>query len=334
MTIPNLRSLLSTVTITVLLFSAAASAQRGVPEGPVDGHILFGDLKIEAGQTGTRLPLSFVVVLYSAAGLVIDRQTIANNGRYRFMKIPNGDYEMVVEAESNELVRIPFLLNEGRFTEIRKDLVLEWKDTFRNAAAAPPVDRYPRSSETGALMEQALAAVAGKDYEGGAALLKQVVQADPKDFEAWSELGTTLFMKGDHGEAEKAYRRALENRPGYPVALLNLGKLQVAQKKYDAAVETLARMVGVYPDSADAHLLLGEAYLQTKKGSRAKEHFERAITLDPAGKAEAHLRLAALYNAAGYKNLAAAEYEKFLSRRPDYPDRPKLEKYIKDNKGP
>ncbi|MFH1574657.1 MAG: tetratricopeptide repeat protein, partial [Acidobacteriota bacterium] len=235
MTIPNLRSLLSALAFTVLLLSAAAFAQRGVPEGPVDGHILFGDLKIEARQANTQLPLSFIVVLYNSAGLVIDRQTIGNNGRYRFMKIPNGDYEMVVEAESSELVRIPFLLNEGRFTEIRKDLVLEWEDTFAEAAAAPPIDRHPRSSETGALMEQALAASARKDYEGGAALLKQVVQADPKDFEAWSELGTALFMKGDHGEAEKAYRRALENRPGYPVALLNLGKLQVAQKKYDDA---------------------------------------------------------------------------------------------------
>jgi hypothetical protein len=48
--------------------------------------------------------------------------------------------------------------------------------------------------------------------------------------------------------------------------------------------------------------------------------------------AEVHLRLAALYNAAGIKDKAAAEYEEFLKKRPKYADRKKLEQYIVDNK--
>jgi hypothetical protein len=39
-----------------------------------------------------------------------------------------------------------------------------------------------------------------------------------------------------------------------------------------------------------------------------------------------HARLAALYDR------AAAEYELFLAAKPDYPDRKKLEQYIKENK--
>jgi len=39
-----------------------------------------------------------------------------------------------------------------------------------------------------------------------------------------------------------------------------------------------------------------------------------AIKLDPAGMAEAHLRLAALYNARDMKDKAAAEYEAFLNQ--------------------
>ena len=57
-----------------------------------------------------------------------------------------------------------------------------------------------------------------------------------------------------------------------------------------------------------------------------------AIKLDPLGMADAHLRLATLYNAAGMKDKAAAEYEAFLKKRPDYPDRKKLEQYIAENK--
>jgi len=48
--------------------------------------------------------------------------------------------------------------------------------------------------------------------------------------------------------------------------------------------------------------------------------------------ADAHLRLAALYNGAGLKEKAAAEYEKFLKKKPEYTDRKKLELYISQNK--
>ncbi len=57
-----------------------------------------------------------------------------------------------------------------------------------------------------------------------------------------------------------------------------------------------------------------------------------AIRLDPVGKAEAHLRLAALYNAARMRDKAAAEYEQFLAKKPDYPEKKALEQYIRENK--
>jgi Tfp pilus assembly protein PilF len=72
--------------------------------------------------------------------------------------------------------------------------------------------------------------------------------------------------------------------------------------------------------------------LQIKNGSNAVVYLYEAIKLDPIGKADAHLRLAALYNGAGLKDKAAAEYEQFLQKKPDYPDRRKLELYISQNK--
>jgi tetratricopeptide (TPR) repeat protein len=303
------------------------------PQFPAADHILFGDLKIQA-KAEDRLPLSFVIVLYNNSGLVHDRQTIANNGRYRFLKVPNGDWELVVEADSMELVRVPFLLIENQSGDVRKDLELEWKSgpSQPGAGAVSAKDFYTRNPANAPLMEQATAAIGKKDYAAAIAALKQVVEADPKDFEAWTELGTAQFMQGSHGDAEQSYRRALGERTAYPVALLNLGKLQYSDKKYDAAIQTLSQLVAAQPDSAEGHRFLGEAYLRAKKGSKAVPELEAAVRLDPAGQAEAHLSLASLYDAAGYKNLAAAEYEKFLARKPDYRDRQKLEKYIQNNK--
>jgi tetratricopeptide (TPR) repeat protein len=114
--------------------------------------------------------------------------------------------------------------------------------------------------------------------------------------------------------------------------LLNLGKLRVSQKNFDAAIEILDRAVQSEPRSADANYLLGDAYLQVKKGSKAVVYLNEAIKLDPIGNAEAHLRLAALYNGAGLKDRAANEYEQFLTKKPDYPERKRLEQYIVENK--
>jgi tetratricopeptide (TPR) repeat protein len=116
------------------------------------------------------------------------------------------------------------------------------------------------------------------------------------------------------------------------LALINLGRLRLALKNYDGAIQVLSRALIVRPDSADVYFLLGEASLQVKKGSAAVAAFSEALKLDPQGMAHAHLRLATLYNAAGMKDKAAAEYEQFLKKRPDYADRKKLEQYISANK--
>ena len=68
-----------------------------------------------------------------------------------------------------------------------------------------------------------------------------------------------------------------------------------------------------------------------KKGSKAIPYLNEAGKL---GRIEAHLDLGWLYNAAGLKEKAVAEYEEVLRKKPDYPDRKKLEQYISENKKP
>jgi tetratricopeptide (TPR) repeat protein len=116
--------------------------------------------------------------------------------------------------------------------------------------------------------------------------------------------------------------------------MLNLGKLRLAQKNHDGAIDILSRAVETNQKSPDANYLLGEAYLGARKGSKAVGYLNQAILLDPVGKADVHLRLAALYKGAGLKDKAAAEYEMFLAKKPDYPDRKNLEQYIRDSKNP
>jgi len=317
----------------------ARALQRGRSEGGGRGHTLFGDLKVEGAQGAPGLPLSFTVILYDSSGNVFYRQTLPNNGRYRILNVPNGEWDIAVEVENEEIVRSRFILNEREFTDIRRDLALQWQARAGGSGAGksaviPLEALYRRSSQAADLFRQALDAEKAGDHAKAGALLQNVVDKDPADFQAQTELGTVQFRLGKLKEAEKSYRAALEANGAYLLAMVNLGKLQVAQKNFEEALKTLGRAVEIDPKSAEAQFFLGESYLQVRKGGKAVVHLNEALRLDPVGKADAHLRLAALYNAANMKDRAAAEYEQFLAKKPDHPDRKKLEQYIRNNKTP
>ncbi|HEY8188099.1 MAG TPA: tetratricopeptide repeat protein [Pyrinomonadaceae bacterium] len=318
------------VTIALILFIVvSAVAQTG------GGHMLYGDFKVDDSKVTGHKPLSFDLILY-AAGRVVARQTVVNNSRYRFMDISNGDYEIGVEVESNEVVRIRLRLNEPFKTDVRQDIELEWRESLigksSNKSTVAAADFYGRTSANEKRFAKAERAINEKNYAQALVFLREILAEDDKDYQSWTELGTVYLLQRNLSEAENAYLRATEANPAFFLSSLNLGKIRLAQKKFETAVEPLTRAVKIKPESADANYYLGEAYLQIKKGSKAVGYLYEALKLDPIGKAEAHLRLAALYNGAGLKDKAAAEYEQFLKKKPDYPERNKLEQYIAQNK--
>ena len=140
------------------------------------------------------------------------------------------------------------------------------------------------------------------------------------------------FLQKDLEAAENSYVSAIGAKPDHLAALINLGRVRIARKNNEGAIEPLEAALKVDPKSAQANYFLGEAYLALKKGSKAVGYLNAALAIDPVGMADAHLRLGSLYNLAGYKDRAATEYEQFLSKKPDYPEKKKLEEYIQANK--
>ena len=189
---------------------------------------------------------------------------------------------------------------------------------LRSGAAQPVVpgvisaaDVYDRPASTRALFIKAEEAVAKKKLEQAATLLKQVVETDNADFQAWTALGSIYFAQEKFGDAEQAYQHAITVKPVSPRAQFNLGRVFSSQKKFEQAIEPLSKAVELQPTMGDANYLLGECYLQLKKGSKAIPYLNDAANL---GRPDAHLRLGWLYNAAGLKDRAAVEYEEYLKR--------------------
>ena len=322
-----LRLLVLTI-VGLLLASQAVRAQGAV-------HTLFGDLHVDESNSGGLKPLVYEVVLYNIGGVIVSRQFVNAGGRYRFLNIANGQYQLAVLLENEEIGRTRVEIMAPTKNDFRQDLYLEWRPDPRapsKPAAISAADLYERTTSNQKLFTKAKQATDQKHYDEAITALLKLLAVDPKDFQAWTELGTVYLLKPDYEESEKAYLKAISVRPNFFLALMDLGRLRGLRGDFAGAIDPLAQAVKLRPTSAEANFHLGEAYLRTRKGSKAVVCFHEALKLDPIGKAEAHLRLATLYNAAGLKQKAAAEYAAFLKKRPDYPERKRLEQYIANNK--
>jgi len=313
--------------LLLLFFPVPVKSQAG-------GHTLFGDVKIEENQTSGLKPIFVHVLLYSEDGRLVGRQTVASNGRYRFNDLRNGRYDVVVEVENTEIARVRAFVNAPFKTDFRQDLEFQWieKSSGSRAEVISATDLYNRSTTNAALFRKALATGEKKRFDEAIILFRQIVENDPKDFPAWTELGTMYFIQKNFDEAEKSYTEALRINADFLAALICFGRIKIVRQDYKGAIVSLTHAVQVQPTSPQANYFLGEAYLQEKLGSKAVPYLNEAIRLDPVGMAEAHLRLAALYHARNLRDKAAAEYEAFLIQRPDYPHKKELKEYIAANK--
>jgi tetratricopeptide (TPR) repeat protein len=323
--------------LTFILMTAGLYAQTddcrnmsGLPI-PIGQPIICGRVKITGVKPGDVRPTIDVTLL--VGGVQADRMRTNDSGFYYFLKAASNNSQLLFEVDHSEIGRVP--LAEGVGSSVRRDIELDI-GSIRSSGSTPPGvisarSAYKRSADNEKDLSRALDLAKAKKNNEAVSIFKAIVDRDGNDFVTWTELGTSLFNDSKYEDAEQAYTKALALKPDFMPALMNLGKLYLAQKKFDKSAAVFYRSVMADPRSADAFHYLGEAFLQTKEGNKAVIALNEALRLEPVKKAEIHLRLATLYNAAGAKDRAAAEYKAFLAKTPNYPDKEKLEKYIQQN---
>ena len=301
------------------------------------GRTLFGDVRV-TGEDNNVIPKEVTIILRKVPDGELARQTVSSRGRYRFTNLAEGEYELVIETEGKEIGRMSPIYMRARDLSnspygFQYDLDFKWKAATSSALPTGGVisaaDVYDRPAAAKSLFQKAEDLVGKKKYDQAAELLKQIVETDKNDFQAWTALGTVYFAEQKLDDAESAYLKAIEVHPAAPRAYINLGRVRSTEKKFEEAIEPLTKAVELQPTSGDANYLLGECYIQLRKGSKAIPYLNDAAN---NGRPDAHLRLGWLYNAAGMKDKAAIEYEEYLRKNPTYPDRNKLKEYIAANK--
>jgi tetratricopeptide (TPR) repeat protein len=289
---------------------------------------VYGRITVKGLDPGSKFP-SITVFLLDSGNAGRRRLSVERSGNYCFRRSGGGE-TLVVEVNGIESARRSLTIGAAQQRE-DFEVLAEPLQQIAPTGIVSAKFSYPPNEKTVELYKKALEAESNKDVKGAIIFLKKIVAEDPLDFIAWAKLGTLYFGQASLADADAAFRKSLELRQDYTPAWINVGQLRVAQKQFEAAIEIFKHAASLEPTSARIQRLLGETYLQTKQGTLGADALNEAIRLDPVGMAECHLLLGRLYDLAGARNMATREYKAFLAKVPEYSEKKKLEKYIKEN---
>ena len=112
-------------------------------------------------------------------------------------------------------------------------------------------------------------------------IYRQVLTADPRQFDAWHLLGLALHQQGQSEEAIRHIREALRLKPDFPEAHYNLGNVLRDLRRPAEAAACYQQALHWRPDSAETHYNLANALHDLRQYALAAESYERAVQLKP-----------------------------------------------------
>ena len=111
--------------------------------------------------------------------------------------------------------------------------------------------------------------------------LRIYLRDNPRDADAWANLGNALSALGRNDEALRAYQRAVEIDPNNGLAQRNLALHYLQQNDFVNAVAHAREAVRLTPLDPAAHNLLGLALIGEQKIDDAIAEFRRSLAIQP-----------------------------------------------------
>jgi len=144
---------------------------------------------------------------------------------------------------------------------------------------------------------------------------EKALQLRPNFAEAEVNLGQTLASLGRTNEAKRLYEGVLCLNTNHAAAHINLGKLLAAEGRTEDAAQHYAQAVQLKPDNAIGHFNFGNALARLGRFAEALGEYQQAVRLRPAFP-EAHLALGLELARADRAGEAIAQFQETLRLQP------------------
>lgn len=133
-----------------------------------------------------------------------------------------------------------------------------------------------------------LASANKKDYDASEAAFKKALELDPNSADAYNGLATIYNDQKKFDQAKQMSAEAMKRAPagaggGGADAMYNAGVISWNANDFAKASEQFAAAVAANPNHAEAHFMLGQAYLNQGKLAEAGKEFESYLKIAPNG---------------------------------------------------
>jgi spermidine synthase len=160
-----------------------------------------------------------------------------------------------------------------------------WDEALKAALVMAPRELLSRALRSRDINERAIQAMLAGNVDAATPGFRSVLDMGVRQERAMAHnnLGALAFRAGDMDSARYHWGMAIQEEPGYPVVLENLGLLASREKDYAAAIGYLRKVLILDPDNPDACNNL--AYSLAMAGTdldEAEARARRAVALDPS----------------------------------------------------
>lgn len=157
-----------------------------------------------------------------------------------------------------------------------------------------------------------------KRYDKALAAVAALEKQQPDSAQVQQLKGAVYMVQGENAQARSAFEKALSLQSTFLPAVTNLARLDLLEKKPDAAKARLTAFLDKNKDNVDAMTALGELAMLQQNTAEATSWYEKASAATPNATATA-LKLGAHYLATNQAPKALALARKFQTTHPTDP---------------
>lgn len=152
-----------------------------------------------------------------------------------------------------------------------------------------------------------------------AELLLQVLETQPRNFDALHLLGLIRATQGEHAQAVELFKKALSVTSNHGPLQFNLAKALSESGRDAEALAHHRKATRLAPDHAEAWLNYGKSLVSLDRPQDALAAFGKALEINP-GYAQAHNNQGLVLSDLGQTQAAIACFERAIAAQPNLPD--------------
>jgi len=146
---------------------------------------------------------------------------------------------------------------------------------------------------------------------------KEALKINPKFATALSNLGLTLYHKGNYEEAVSYFTKALKINPQKIDTRMDLANILFLQEKPEKAISQYREILKIDHENANAHYNLAYILSAQKKIDQAEYHYKETLKINPEYE-KAHYNLGNIKLKQGNLKEAFTHFGEAIKIKPDY----------------